>query len=87
MGVSGALKSQGAPVVGFTCILSHRDQYWAVDTSVTCSRSGVPFYLVVNLNSGLDLGVAGNSPSNGAPVVQWPYQNTCNNQFWAFLNP
>jgi hypothetical protein len=87
LGVSGASRSQGARVVGFRCISSHPDQYWTVNTSVTCIKSGITFYPIINKNSGQVLGVAGNSLSRSAAVVQWPYQSICNNQFWAFANP
>jgi hypothetical protein len=83
LGVSGASKSEGARVVGFSCLSTHKDQYWTVRTSVSCSG----YYPVYNYNSGLVLGVSGNSLSNGAAVVQWPYQGKyCNNQFWGFIS-
>ena len=37
---------------------------------------------IENLYTRYVIGVAGNSTSNGASVVQWAYQNLCNNQFW-----
>jgi Ricin-type beta-trefoil lectin domain len=82
LGVAAGSTAQGAQVVGWpTCITSHQDQYWEVDTDVTCDG----YYPIFNLNSGLVLGISANSTANGEPAVQWNYQGACNNQFWAFV--
>lgn len=79
LGVAGGSLTEGAQVVGWTCLgSSHLDQYWFVE-SPFCGGAYFPFE---DLNSGLVLGVSGNSKNEGAAVVQWAYQDTCNNQFW-----
>jgi Ricin-type beta-trefoil lectin domain-like len=78
LGVSGGSLSEGASVVGFSCLGStHYDQYW---TPLGYSCSG--YVPLDDLNSNYVLGVSGNSTAVGAAVVQWAYQGACNNQFW-----
>jgi len=48
---------------------------------------GKDYRYFVNLNSGLVLGVSGNSTAQGAPVVQWANQGTLNNQLWGPMAP
>lgn len=76
--MAGASRAEGAQVVGWTCLGStHRDQYW-VALGYSCNG----YVPLENLNSGYVLGVAANSLSQGAAVVQWPYVGVCDNQFW-----
>jgi Ricin-type beta-trefoil lectin domain-like len=81
LGVAGASTKEGADVVGWTCLgTGHPDQYWQGNsTLLVCGGDYLPYF---DLHSGQVLGVAGNSTSKGASVVQWPYQGECNNQFW-----
>ena len=79
LGVLGGSTSEGASVYGWTCLgPTHPDQYWLK----VRSTSDPDYRYFVNLNSGLVLGVAGNSTAEGAPVVQWANQDTANNQLW-----
>jgi Ricin-type beta-trefoil lectin domain-like len=78
LGISAGSTHQGADAVGWKCLgSSHTDQYWA-PLDYSCSG----YVPLENLKSGYVLGVAGNSKANGAHVVQWHYQDVCNNQFW-----
>jgi hypothetical protein len=82
LGVLGASTAQGAEVESYGCLSSHPDQYWALDLSRTC---GGGYHPLVNLNSGMVLGVKSNSKDSGAPVVQWGFNNNCGssgNQYW-----
>jgi hypothetical protein len=81
LGVSGGSTAEGAPVVGWSCIASHPDQYWGFSAIYS---GGVQIgWAVVNLHSHYVLGVAGASPDNGAAVVQWTYQGPdALNQDW-----
>jgi hypothetical protein len=88
LGVSGASMAAGARVVGFTCLTSHMDQYWAlIPYSNACEGSDCA-YVVEDLNSGDILGVAGGSTANGAAVVQWPWDgvttDSAANQVWVY---
>jgi len=80
LGVLGGSTDEGAPVYGWTCLgPSHPDQYWEKVRSTTDSS----YRYFINMNSGLVIGVSGNSTAQGASVVQWANQNTENNQLWA----
>jgi hypothetical protein len=80
LGIEGGETTEGADAVGWTCLgTGHPDQYWALDTYISCSG----YNPLIDLNSGYVLGVLGNSTKVGASVVQWAYQGVCNNQFWA----
>jgi hypothetical protein len=80
LGVAGASTNPGARVVGWTCLPTHRDQYWI--EAGECLVGFDFFYLFQNDQSQLVLGVAAGSTSNGAEVVQWTDQHVCNNQYW-----
>ncbi|HTX27834.1 MAG TPA: RICIN domain-containing protein [Streptosporangiaceae bacterium] len=79
LGVLGGSTGEGAPVYGWTCLgPTHPDQYWRK------VQSGIVpgYHYLENLNSGLVVGVSGNSTAEGASVVQWADQDTANNQLW-----
>jgi ricin-type beta-trefoil lectin protein len=78
LGVAGGSTAVGARLVGWTCN-GHPDQYWAEAVPV-CNY--VWMWAVVNKNSHQVMGVQGGNEENGAPVVQWNFQNTFNNQYW-----
>jgi hypothetical protein len=79
LGVYATSTTEGAPVVGWQCLGStHPDQYWAWVESHT----NPGYYYLVNLNSSMVVGVLGNSTTEGTAIVQWPDQNTPNNQIW-----
>jgi hypothetical protein len=81
LGVQSGSAATDARVVAWTCEgPSHPDQYWYIDTGLQCG--GEPYYPIFNQNSGDVVGVSGNSLSSGAAVVQWPWQDQCNNQEW-----
>jgi hypothetical protein len=81
LGVLSGSTSQGAQIVGWSCLGSgHLDQYW---TPVNASCSG--YVPLANLHSGYVMGVTGNSFNQNANVIQWAYQGVCNNEFWADL--
>jgi hypothetical protein len=82
LGIRGGSTAAGAQVVGWNCLPGHWDQYWSVP-GLTCNGS----YPIVNLKSAEVADVSGNSKSNGADVIEWSYQKTCNNQFWAWSIP
>jgi hypothetical protein len=71
MGIIGGGTGQGAQVVQWDCYgRDHPDQYWAyVPTGAYVGDN--PVWEIVNLNTGMCLGVTGGSTSIGAPVVQW----------------
>jgi hypothetical protein len=78
LGVAGGSPNQGAQAVGWTCLGSkHYDQYWAVSYDEICGAD-----VLINLNTHYVLGVAGDSITPGASVVQWQDQHQCNNQRW-----
>jgi Ricin-type beta-trefoil lectin domain-like len=83
LGVSAGSKKEGARLVGWDCLSTHKDQYWKVNSHIT--EDGIEWYSVKNLNSGYVIGVQAGGYSNGAAVVQWRYQGEPNNQDWAFL--
>jgi len=79
LGITSGSTAQDARAVGWTCLGSNNlDQYWSALPFV-CGGGYRP---LGNLKSGLVLGVSGNSLAQGATVVQFRYQNVCNNQFW-----
>jgi hypothetical protein len=79
LGVAGGSDTEGADVVGWTCLGSgHPDQYWTLDDASEADN----FYPIFNYHSGYVLGVAGNSYEVGASVVQWHFQDEPNNQYW-----
>jgi hypothetical protein len=79
MGVSGASTSAGASVVqwGFD---SSPDQFWYV----LPTDSG--YAEIVDENSGMCLSVAGNSPTPGTDLIQWPCGEANYSQQW-YLGP
>jgi hypothetical protein len=86
LGVAGGNASEGAEVVGWSCLgTSHPDLYWWFTT-----YDGVdPLGFIENYKgqeSELVLGVAGGSKSNGAEVVLWPASSSATNQQWDFCN-
>jgi hypothetical protein len=78
-GHRGGATNQGAEAVGWTCN-GLQNQFWL--PSVTGGTDCPGFVEFQNLGSLYFLGVAGNSTNNGANVVQWHNQDTCNNQLW-----
>jgi hypothetical protein len=79
LGVYDASTAAGADVVGWQCLgTGHPDQYWGWAQSA----ADPGYYYLVNYNSGQVLGVWNNSAAEGAQIVQWPDQNTPNNQLW-----
>lgn len=79
LGVAGGATAANSEVVGWSCLgTSHQDQYWYVDTSISCGG----YYPIYNYKSGRVLGVSANSTAVGAAVVIYGFQDTCNNQFW-----
>jgi hypothetical protein len=83
LGVSGGSTSPNARVVGWSCLgAGHPDQYWQFNiTGLICgSGSYAPMYNAKA--TGKVLGVAAGSTMQGAAIVIYGYQNTCNNQFW-----
>jgi hypothetical protein len=80
LGVAGGSTAEGARVVDFRCEgPTHPDQYWTFYQT----SPGDPIYWVFNYNSNYVLGVEGGRHDNGAPVVQWRWQqNPVNNQVW-----
>jgi len=82
LGVLGGSTAEGAAVYGWTCLgPTHPDQYWEPVESAFIPD----YHYLVNLNSGLVVGVLGNSTAQGASVVQWANQDTANNQLWESL--
>lgn len=77
LGIINGSGQSGARIVGWSCLSGHPDQYWT--PAGNCSG----YSAIFNLNSGLVVGVTGNSFNVGAAVIQYPYQGVCNNQFWA----
>jgi hypothetical protein len=76
LGVDNSALNEGADVVGWVCN-GHRDQYWTfVDSN--CDD----YQPIRNLNSGMVVGVSDNGDSNGDAIVQWEWQQQCNNQYW-----
>jgi hypothetical protein len=71
LGVGGGSTGQGAGLVQWDCLgTDHPDQYWAyVPTGL--DANGNPVYEIVNMGSGMCLGIAGGSLDVGAPAVQW----------------
>jgi hypothetical protein len=83
LGVLGGVKTQGAEVVGWSCGgTTHPDQYWGWVEDTNINSSCVGYYALKNLNSGYVLGVAAASLDSGAELVQFRYQDECNNQYW-----
>jgi hypothetical protein len=79
-GKNQCLGVSGARVVGQRCSKSNNAQYWNnTIKGVVCGDGSTP---VVNLKSGDVVGVKNASTANGAPVIMFGYQHTCNNQFW-----
>jgi hypothetical protein len=83
LGIAGGSSQNGAEVVGWSCLTGHPDQYWFPDLdAMICGANFEPFY---NYNSGDVLGVAGNSTTAGASIIQWDnFQQECNNQLWSY---
>src|SRR5262249_38484238 len=44
------------------------------------SRNG--YYVIVNVNSGLVMAVQGASTADGAPIIQWEYRATQNDEWY-----
>jgi hypothetical protein len=86
LGVAGGSLAQGARLVGWTCLgPSHPDQYWGDNFGTPpapCGPDPEGYSPIENLNSSLVIGVSANSSASGAAIVQWSYQDTCNNQQW-----
>jgi hypothetical protein len=83
LGVAGGSTTEGAHVVGWTCLgTNHPDQYWAIENGPNpCSSLGGGIILR-NLKDGYVIGTQGGSLKEGTPLVQRNYQNACNNQIW-----
>lgn len=67
-GVTGASRNPGACVVGWTCLPTHRDQYWV--EAGECLVGLDVFYLFQNDESQLVLGVAANRL---LPTLTWGF--------------
>jgi hypothetical protein len=81
LGVSGGSTSPNANLVLWGCISSHDDQYWSVENlspPAPCSDALV----FQNLNSLKVAGTAGGSTDPNTDIVQYGYQDSCNNQIW-----
>jgi hypothetical protein len=81
LGIAGASKREGMDAVGWKCIPSHPDQYWALDPFYSCDG----YNPLIDLHSGYVLGVAADSRSSGAHVVQFAFYDSCTHhgdQFW-----
>ncbi len=76
LGVSGASKSNGASIVQWSCNGS-KDQTWVWAWTGSFNGGGWPIWNLVNLNSGMCLGISGASLQEGAYAVQWE----CNGSF------
>jgi hypothetical protein len=80
LGVQGGSTALSAAIVGWHCLGSNNtDQYWQ-NIPDTCSGA-VP---INNLKSNYVVGVPGNSIANDTKLIQYKYQQVCNNQFWFF---
>jgi len=75
LGVLKGSKAAGARVTGWQCDTA-KQYYWK-----WVSSSGGDYYLV-NYNSGMALGVQGNSRSVGAAAVQLPEKDASDSQRW-----
>jgi hypothetical protein len=81
--------SEGAYIVAATCdsIANDPYEYWEVVADTDPLSDGFQTEYFDNYQTGYVIGVAGgnvNVDVNGAKVVQWAYQNLCNNQYWTF---
>lgn len=87
LGVAGGSTGEGADVVGWTCQSAARNQDWEFGTVQPCYHdySNDPYYPIFNSQTGYVVGVAGGSTKEGAHVITWRYQNTCNNQYWTLI--
>ena len=83
LGVAGGSATEGAGLVGFTCLgTNHQDQWWEFNSGPV-NNSPCPGYIYLqNLKDGYVIGTQGGSLAEGAHLVQWKFQNTCNNQWW-----
>jgi hypothetical protein len=86
LGSAGGNTGQGTAVVGWQCLgPTHPDQYWAwvIDEVVCEVESGETITYYGFLYNGNDVvGVASASTAEGAHLILWPYQYSCNNQAW-----
>ena len=90
LGVSGGSTTEGAKLVGWNCLgTDHQDQWWA---NIDSEASGGPYCdgyePIANLKDAeagktYVIGTQGGSSAEGADLVQWNWQKTCNNQYWA----
>jgi hypothetical protein len=83
LGVSNQSKSPNAPLIARPCNKELKDEYWA---DVADGPDPV-FFWFINYNSELAMGVAGGATNNGAPVVQYGWQEKPNNQLWVTQAP
>jgi hypothetical protein len=80
LGVAGGRVHEGTRIVGEACNSANQSQYWNnTRLNAVCGSGFTP---VINYASGYVMGVRANETGNGSPVVIWPYQGHCNNQFW-----
>ena len=84
LGIAGGSTDEGADVVSYQCYPGHPDQYWFL-ASTGCGSHEWWFDNYSTDIQDFSMGVAGGSKANGANVVEWAYQQKCNNQVWEFL--
>ncbi|MGD0555830.1 MAG: RICIN domain-containing protein [Streptosporangiaceae bacterium] len=84
LGVGGGSTKEGTSLVIWNCLdSSHPDQFWDVGTLYPPSGTVCDGLNVwQNLKSKYVIGTKGGSLAEGTDIVQWNYQNSCNNQIW-----
>jgi hypothetical protein len=81
LGVAGGSTTEGAHVVGWTCLgTGHPDQYW-LEYFPFCA-GGICLWYLINVHSGQVLGTQGGIERGGTNAVIWDYQGELNNQVW-----
>jgi ricin-type beta-trefoil lectin protein len=79
LGVSGGSTTVGANLVAWTCLgTDHADQWWA-PYETECGYQVVYFK---NLKDNFVISTQGGDLAQNTHVVQWNFQDTCNNQWW-----
>jgi hypothetical protein len=94
LGVNGASTEVNAPVITITCNSGGPAQHWTYGVS---DPTNSKYENIVNLNSGLCLGILGGGSNNGAGAIQTPCvdtdvaggaspdNSTHPDQYWTFI--
>jgi hypothetical protein len=84
LGVPGQSTDPNVRLVGTNCNKTHEDQYWA---DLPATPDGDVYVWWFNYHSLLAIGVEAGKTNNGAPVVQYGWQQKRNNQLWVTAQP